>query len=248
MSAVAFPASRGLLHKQRHSPADRHSTASPGESGFLDFSYFPRKPLFHCSSGGIRLPRLFLFPPQTTISLLLRGNLASSPIPISPANRYFPAPPGKWEKPPQHGSLPPQHGSPPPQQLYEPSPSMRTGCLTSRRYLPTASPEAYVTQRASSRAARRHPGRIEGDDDNKQQKATSSRTRQQIAGEKKNLPSKDSRLKWGMKLCSMPAKLRNLRCNAIRIQTIFVQQFHRGAGFSKNIPNTDLQKLCGELF
>ena len=97
----AFPASRGLLQKQRHSPADSHSPAPPGESGFLSAFLFPRRSPFHCFSGGIELPRLFLFPPQTAVPLLLRGNSASSPIPLSPANRYFPASPG------ESGFLPP---------------------------------------------------------------------------------------------------------------------------------------------
>ena len=94
---VAFLASRGNLASSTFpiSPAIRRSTASPGESGFLSSFLFPRRLPFPCFSGGILLPRPSLFPPQTAIFLLLRGNLASSTFPLSPADRHFPSPPGE---------------------------------------------------------------------------------------------------------------------------------------------------------
>ncbi len=77
------------------SPANHRFLDSPGESGFLSSFLFPRNPPFRCFSGGIWLPQLGHFPPQTTVPLLLRGNLASSALSFSPANCYFLDSPGE---------------------------------------------------------------------------------------------------------------------------------------------------------
>ncbi len=88
------------------------------------------------------------------ISLPLRGNHSFLAFLISPGNGHFSSPPG------DSSFIPTIHKNNQTTKATQPGILMRPEGLTSRRYLPTASPEAYVTQRASSRAERRPTGRI----------------------------------------------------------------------------------------
>ena len=136
------------------STGNGHFSSPPGDSSFLASSHFHRRWLFLFLSGGFLLSLLFSFPPEIPISPLFRGNHSFLALLLSTGNGHFSSFPG------ESSFIPTIHKNNQTTSATQAGFLMRPEGLTSCRYLPTASPEAYVTQRASSRAERRPTGRI----------------------------------------------------------------------------------------